>query len=219
MSALARATRLLHVDRVPALVGLVLLLTSLAITAVGLGAPVDVPSCAFTKAVLCAELPASGSELARVLASAPNTPGDWALTTWIDMLLLAAYGALLVLGARRLGGARPGLARAVVALAVVGAALDVLENSGTLVAVGRVVDGAGAQVGDGLAALVAFAARAKFTALGLACAGIAVLAWPLRRRHVVVVGLLALGGAVALGASLVGWAGRASSSSAAPASP
>lgn len=196
-----------RMDRWPAFVGLVLLGVALSIMLVGLGLPTDVPSCPFQKAILCAELPSSGAELAAILASPPNTPGAWTLAESLDLGLLVGYGTLLAIGAHRLaprGSKRRRAGLVVLALGVTGAALDALENSGTLVALARLSDPA--TVSDGLAATVATAARVKFTLLGLACLGLAWLAWSGRRRHPVLVGLVALGGLVACGGAVVGWA-------------
>ncbi|TNF24615.1 MAG: hypothetical protein EP329_24630, partial [Deltaproteobacteria bacterium] len=161
------------------LVGLPLLALTFAIGAIGLTLPETTPPCPFVKAILCAELPPDGPWFAAALAPAFNPLDAWRTSVWLDMPFLVAYATLLSLGAAALAARLsngPGRARwGVVALFVVGAVLDVVENIGILSAVGDVA--AGDAPSDALAALTRTAATAKFAALGLGALGLAGLAW------------------------------------------
>lgn len=187
-------------DRRLAGVGLVLAMTALAMQSVGLEHPSGV-ACVFQKAVLCAEFPSSGAGLATTLIGPPNTPPMWSLTTWLDMLLLLAYGATLVLGARRLAGHTfTRLAQATALTAVLGALLDVVENALTLSALASAP-----AITDQHATILSLIAGLKFTVLGLSTVGLVALAWPAWRAHPIRNGLLTLGALAALGGASVGW--------------
>lgn len=178
-------------------------MTALAMQSVGLELPYEAP-CAFKKAVLCAEFPSSGLGLATTLLGAPNTPPMWSLTTWLDMLLLLAYGAVLVLGARRLAGPTfTRLAQATALTALLGALLDVVENTLTLSALASAPI-----ISDEHATILSLVAGLKFTVLGVSTLGLLTLAWPGWRAHPLRNGLLTLGALGALGGAVVGFVHR-----------
>ncbi len=181
------------------IIGAVLFVLTVALTLVGLASPAPPLACDFTKAILCAEFPSSGAAFDATLESAPNALWQWRLAVWLDMPFLVAYGALLALSARPLG-ARAGTIGWIGAAALGGAALDVAENIGILVAT------APDPASDTLAAFTSLAASAKFTLLGLACAELAWTAAARRDAHSALLrGALGVGGLLALGGAAVGW--------------
>ncbi len=185
-------------DRALARVGALLLVLTVALALVGLERPTTPVACDFAKAILCAEFPTSGSHLSALLESPPNALWQWRLAVWLDMPFLIAYGALLALSVAPLGGrSRVGLATSAVAIA--GAALDVVENVGILIATGAT------PATDGLAAFIGGAAAAKFTLLGVAAAGLAAFAVARRRDRPLLATAASVGGALALGGALTGW--------------
>lgn len=185
-------------DRLLTVTGGLLLATMIALLLVDLQSLPAALGCAYQKAIFCAEFPTSGANLDAILTSPPNTVGQWQLAVWLDMGFLVFYGALLALSAGAIGGNRS-LVRATAFAAVLGALLDIAENIGILMA------SAPAPASDGLAAFTALSAGAKFTALGLACAGLATLAFTGRRGRPWLAAALGVGGAIALGAGLLGW--------------
>ncbi|MCB9733704.1 MAG: hypothetical protein H6745_13975 [Deltaproteobacteria bacterium] len=188
-------------DRGLALIGALLFANTVALALVGLVVPPDVAGCGFEKAILCAEMPPSGSALTALLMAAPNTLAQWRLSIWLDMPFLLLYGALLAGSARSLAAAPGWLVRVAVAGAVAGVLFDVAENIGILVAAHepRVVT-------DGLASLIDSFAHAKFALLGVSCAALAGLALSKRREGPWEAVLVIVGGFVALVCGLVGLA-------------
>jgi hypothetical protein len=184
--------------RTLATIGAILFVLTVALMLVGLEKPLAPVVCDFAKPILCAEFPTSGAHLDALLTSPPNASWQWQWVVWLDMPFLIAYGALLALSARHLAG--PGrLGQSVSILAIAGAALDVAENVALLVASGAETPT------DALAGFTALAASAKFTLLGLAAAGLGVLALRQRRQHPIEAFVTGLGGVLALGGAAPGW--------------
>lgn len=186
-------------DRALAVIGGLLVVNLVGLALVGLASPPPALGCAFDKAILCAELPPSGAALSALLLSPVNALWQWRLSIWLDMPFLLLYGALLAGSARSLASAPRWLVRAAIVGAIAGAACDVVENIGILVAAD-----APQAVTDGLAGAISVAARAKFALLGVSCGALAGLALSRRREAPWQVAVIGLGGIIALGGGVVG---------------